>query len=156
MARPKRPLAERIDRLAEWDENHHHHVWTGSTHHGRPRLKPEDKHPVRILLQVDDPRLFVRRVCSHPLCINPDHFKVQVTYDRKYDDRPPPVWVDPRTSDSDSFTPRELEEIQETVQFLLKDEGTFEELTEYHSEEMRQEIHRLWMHKSSPTQLTKP
>ncbi len=124
MARPKKPVHERIDRLTQQHDGHL--LWKGQMRRGKPHLDRVGN-PVRVLLGLaDHPTIQVRPCCpeKHPNCINPHHWRVIVEKSRIYDDAPPPNWSDPRSG----FSNRDLIEIEENLELLQNNEITVEDL----------------------------
>ncbi|RWI47557.1 MAG: hypothetical protein E5V72_01385 [Mesorhizobium sp.] len=129
MARPRKPLRERIDRLAHRDGDHL--IWHGQMRGGRPHLDRVG-HPARILLDLTDhPDYQIRKddECNEPRCIDPQHYRVIRERKFKYDDEPNTPWRDPRHPSA--FTDRELEDIQEAVEMLNNKELPIEDLDQF-------------------------
>ena len=127
MARPKSSILERIGRLSHREETCL--IWDGKLHRGKPYMRYPVGNPVRVLLNlVGQPRIQVRSVCPHARCIEPTHWRVIIENNFKYDDLPPPDWIDPRKPTDGQFTHREVEEIEENAELLQNNEITEEDL----------------------------
>lgn len=126
MAPRKKPLRERIDALTV--PHGACLVWQGKLQDGRPYLRGVGN-PARHLLNITDPRIQVRFDCPYhnPRCIEPMHQRVVVEQSKKYDDPPPPAWIDPRRATSE-FSAQDAMEIEENLELLRKEEITREDL----------------------------
>ncbi|RWM88727.1 MAG: hypothetical protein EOR84_26430 [Mesorhizobium sp.] len=127
MARPRKPLAERIGRLSQRQGDHL--VWQGQIKDDKPYLDRVGN-PARILLNLTEhPDYQIRRdesLCDDHRCIEPHHYRVIRERKFKYDDQPSTPWRDPRNTSP--FSDRELEEIEENVELLIANEITDEDL----------------------------
>lgn len=126
MAPRKQPVDERI--AARSREEHGCLVWTDKMKDGKPFLKGVGN-PARHPLNITDKRLQVRLDCPNtdPRCIKPIHQRVLVEVSRRYDDAPPPVWLDPRLATSE-FSARDMMEIEENLELLRNNEITRDDL----------------------------
>ncbi|RWH52251.1 MAG: hypothetical protein EOQ82_26500 [Mesorhizobium sp.] len=130
MARPRKPLAERIGRLSQREGDHL--VWQGQIKDGKPYLDRVGN-PARILLNLTEhPDYQIRRdegLCDDHRCIEPHHYRVIRERKFKYDDQASTPWRDPRNVSA--FTDRELEDIQEAVEMLNNKELPIEDLDQF-------------------------
>ncbi|RWD43893.1 hypothetical protein [Mesorhizobium sp.] len=130
MARPRKPLAERIGRLSQREGDHL--VWQGQIKDGKPYLDRVGN-PARILLGLTEhPDYQIRRdesLCDDHRCIEPHHYRVIRERKFKYDDQLSTPWRDPR--ETSAFTDRELEDIQEAVEMLNNNELPIEDLDQF-------------------------
>lgn len=141
MPRPKTPLVDRVN--AQSKRVGVHLIWTGPMRNNRHPFLPKFGNPVRVLLNlVDQPRISVKPTCTEPRCIDPEHWKVIREKSYKYDDAPPPQWVDPRIKPDNKFTEQEQRDIREWVELLQTGEMTTPELEEdeFLSDKVKAEI----------------
>ncbi|MGQ7794431.1 hypothetical protein ACUN0C_18655 [Faunimonas sp. B44] len=77
--RPKETVEQRFARRTNPVGTHL--IWTGNVHHGKPRIKPENTHPVRAFMGITDRSVRVIRQCEAPLCVNPEHYRFHRMFD---------------------------------------------------------------------------
>lgn len=136
MARPRKPLRERIERLSRREGDHL--IWHGQMRYDRPHLDRVGN-PARILLELENhPDYQIRRNphdCDEPRCIDPHHYRVIRETPLKYrgENHHPhrTHWRDPRILATTSFTDQELDEIELTVEEITSGKLTLEELKEF-------------------------